>query len=213
MEAVCARRELQCRLYVKNEAAAVESSPELVEGLLAATEEAKGLVDRLLAQARLNAPPPPVDASSPAAATCQAPADGSMQGELKGCCWAHSLLPVAGCALGPMDGQPRFGVCPAQSGFRCTASQPCLHSTVPCPALPACCPQGVPMRQAMPQLKQLPLKQLTKRPMAAPREAPQQAAVPAAALLCWTQLALPPTAATHLSWSAALGTMPWCLPK
>ncbi|KAL4857117.1 Allantoate deiminase 2 [Chlorella vulgaris] len=80
MEAVCARRELQCRLYVKNEAAAVESSPELVEGLLAATEEAKGLVDRLLAQARLNAPPPPVAASSPAAATCQAPADGSMQG-------------------------------------------------------------------------------------------------------------------------------------
>ncbi|EFN53618.1 hypothetical protein CHLNCDRAFT_53494 [Chlorella variabilis] len=75
MEAVCARRKLQCRLYVKNEAAAVEANPELVEGLLNATVDAESLVARLLAQARLHAPPAP-----PPAATCAAPADGGMQG-------------------------------------------------------------------------------------------------------------------------------------
>jgi hypothetical protein len=34
MESVCARRQLQCRLYVKNEAAAVEAHPDLVQASL-----------------------------------------------------------------------------------------------------------------------------------------------------------------------------------
>lgn len=71
MAAVCKRRGVTCRLHVKNEAAAVEASPEVVQGLREASEAAEPLMQRLMSQHRQRQP-----AASTPPGTCSAPPGG-----------------------------------------------------------------------------------------------------------------------------------------
>lgn len=71
MQAVCARRRLRCRLHIKNEAAAVESSTEVLAGLQAAAAGAEPLLRRMLPQQAAKA------AADAAAGTCAAAPAGS----------------------------------------------------------------------------------------------------------------------------------------
>ena len=75
LQSVCARRKLACRLRLKNEAAAVEASPQVVQDLEAAAAAAQPMVAALLEQQRRQE----AESLGPVG-TCAAPAGDSGSG-------------------------------------------------------------------------------------------------------------------------------------
>lgn len=99
LQAVCARRQLSCRLHLKNEAAAVEADPGVVAGLEAATAQAQPMVAALLAQQRQQEAASSGGGAGPAG-TCSAAASGGAQ---QACAAGGSGGPAA---EGAADGSP-----------------------------------------------------------------------------------------------------------
>lgn len=111
LQSVCARRGLSCRLQLKNEAAAVQSSSEIVRGLADAAAEAQPLVASLLAQQRQGE----TDHASAAVRVCAATEDSAAANGAVG--WVGWMdcngCGTARCAQAARRSQWRLSLCAA----------------------------------------------------------------------------------------------------